>query len=382
MTQSDFVTEKRPVLLRASDIKEESIAWLWDNRFQSNSLNLVSGLAGKGKSFFTVYMAAVVSKGFDWCDHKECERGSVLIFNGEDSLGQVVIPRLKRHGADLGVIRILDGATLKTETGENEDEAVFSLRDTDVIHEAIVATSRETGVQCRLVIIDPVSNHWGDVKENSNAEVRSVLKPLNAIADELGVCIVLVSHTGKSDKEHAQHRTLGSTALPAICRTSWILYEEAGLRTMALAKGNSIIDPTAVTFRIEGGEVQIVSTDVQKTADEHEAECRKTVNSCSHRGPSAEKRNEAMTWLEEALSEYGKPFVAATELKDRWEDAGGSQTTLSRAKASLDVRDRKVTIDGKTFSVWHLPSVVVAKDGTVTAAPEPPIDPVAECPFI
>ena|GEM_PF-6894799 len=101
---------------------------------------------------------------------------------------------------------------LVDQNGERS-EIDITLLDIAEIERAIEDTANITGLPVLMVVIDPISNYWGGIKENSNAEVRSVLKPLQHLAEKTETAFVLIQHTGKADKEYAQQRVLGSTGM-------------------------------------------------------------------------------------------------------------------------------------------------------------------------
>lgn len=339
----------RPRLIDPSTLKPRKIDWLWENKLPAKRLSLLTGLKGQGKTFWTCYLASVITNGYPWADGKHCERGSVLFFRGEDIIEEDYIPRLVANSADLTKIRFLDGFEVLHE-GKEPEEVAFSIGSTQKIEVAIAETQRETGFPVRLVIIDPVSNFWGEVKENSNAEVRSALNPLSRLAERSGAAFLLIQHTGKGDKEHAQQKVLGSTGLAAICRTLWGLYYDKATerRYFAPIDTNCCIDPAAVEFTVERphGEVRIVNASLEKTGDDIEDERRAFRQ---QRGPQADKLAECCDWLRDFLQVGGKP---ANEVKEAGEQAGFSVRTVERAKKECGIISPKEAFSGRW--VWAL----------------------------
>jgi len=266
----------RPRLIRVSDVEEKPVQWLWDNKIPCGGLSLITGLGGIGKSFLTVYMTAIITNGWDWLSGKEdsapCEKGSVLFFYGEEGIADTYKKRFRANGADQSNIIFLDGAELIDENKECSEIDV-TLANVGVIEAAIADTAKMTGLPVKMVVIDPVSNYWGGVKENSNAEVRSVLKPLQHLAERTGTAFVLIQHTGKGDKDHAQQRVLGSTGIVAACRSVWGVFvdpDDKGNRLFVPIKINCGYGHTAISYRIvpPDGTVEIIASGIQKTGDD------------------------------------------------------------------------------------------------------------------
>jgi hypothetical protein len=80
-----------------ADIKPLEIEWLWPGRIPLGMLTLLAGDPGLGKSFLSLYMAALMTKGGAWPDPASpkgcaegsgttCPQGEVLLLSVEDSL--------------------------------------------------------------------------------------------------------------------------------------------------------------------------------------------------------------------------------------------------------------------------------------------------------
>src|SRR5205823_6403465 len=62
-------------------------------------------------------------------------------------------------------------------------------------------------------------NYIGDNDHNSDAEMRKVLIPLSDLANELGICIVIVQHLNSREKVASPlHKIMGAKALHAVAR--------------------------------------------------------------------------------------------------------------------------------------------------------------------
>ncbi len=341
---------RRPRLIDPNTLEEKETDWLWPNKIPLGELSLLAGMPGQGKTFWSCYMTAIITNGWNWADGTPCPQGSVLFFYGEDSIDRVYKPRLRANGADQSKVRFLDGVEV-LQPGKDVAEVAFSIGNVEDIEAAIVGTERETGSPVRLVVIDPIANYWGDVKENSNAEVRSVLKPLQRLAERTGAAFLLILHTGKGDKDHAQQRVLGSTGIVASCRAVWGLYPapEKWHRYFAPVKANGCIEPTTVEFTIDrtaGGQVQIVSGSLEMTGDNIESDLRSLRQ---QRGPKAEKLEECCDWLQEFLRAGERP---ANEVMEAAEEAGFSKGTIRRAKESCGVVSQKETFSKRW--IWTL----------------------------
>jgi len=350
--------EQRPRLIDPSKLKPRKTSWLWKNKLALKRLNLVTGLKGRGKTFWTCYLASVITNGFDWPDGEPCERGSVLFFAGEDTIDEDYIPRLEANNADLTKVRFIDG-----------DGFALTIKDLADIENTIKDTSEETGIPVRLVIIDPVSNFWGGISENNNSAVRSVLKPLAQLAERCEVAFLLIQHMGKSPKKHAQHKILGSTGLPDICRTVWGLYlnESTKQRFFAHINSNCCVDPTAVEFVINreaGGRVEIIDGFLEKTGSEIEAELLAVSSHKIDAGDDEQLTAEQWEILKKIEQHGGEATVQ--KLKDclrKYHTKGGTESLereLRRMvkKDILTTRNEKAG-NGRAVDFFAIPTVPV-----------------------
>ena len=309
----------KPNLIDLSQVEEMPINWLWYNKIPLEMVTVFAGRQGCGKTFWSTYLAAKITHGGTWHDGTDCPKGSVLFFYGEDLLDKTMVPRLKAQGADLSKIRVLDGLK-ELQDGEEVGEKGLTILDVDFIREAIKGTAKETGEPVRMVVVDPISNYWGKTKENDNSESRQALNPIQRLAEEMGVAFLLITHFGKGQKEEATDKIIGSVAITAVARTTWHLYRDNDRpdhRLFVPGKDNILVDPTGVEFVIErnrGGQVEIVTSDLQKTANDVEednfAYMRDKMNG---RGRKPEQSDSAKEWLEDFLMEGRRPVGSETD---------------------------------------------------------------------
>ena len=342
-----------PILVRVSEVEEKEIVWLWLNKIALGMLSLITGLAGIGKSFWTVYMTAIITTGRDWADGTPCEKGSVLFFYGEEGIADTYKKRFRANGANQDNVVFMKGKLTFDEKSKKLSEDDVTLIDVVVIEKAIKETAEKTGLPVKMVVIDPISNYWGaKTNENSNADVRSNLRPMQLLAEKMEVAFVMIQHTGKGDKEHAQQQVLGSTGIVAICRAVWGISVDPNDRDKRLfspMKVNCGYDHTAVSYRIvpPDGTVEIVETGIRKTADDVLDEQRKARES---RGRKPDIRNDCEDRMLEILADGRK--VQSTDIKTTLRSEGFRESMINTVKRELGV---KSIADGGKGRFWWLP---------------------------
>jgi KaiC/GvpD/RAD55 family RecA-like ATPase len=337
--------ELRPKLILASDVKKKAIKWLWENKILRGSLSLITGLGGVTKTYWTVYMASRITNGWDWADGSPCELGSILFFHGEEGIADLYMERFEANGVDRSKVVFWDGMV---DENNERSEVDVSLKMVDKIENAIKSTAERTGVPVQMVVVDPIANFWGGVNENSNADVRSVLRRLQRLAEKMDVAFIMIQHTGKSGKSHAQQKVLGSTGIVAACRAVWGVFvdpDDKDIRLFAPVKVNFGYDHTAVSYRIvaPGGRVEIIDGSIPDlTADDIESAQQAARREARSQRPT--KRDECASWLWTILAEGDKP---AKEIYEWGRAKGFSERTIDRVKAELKIESKRVGFGDK-----------------------------------
>lgn len=182
----------------------ESSPWLIEQLWASQAVGVIGGSPKSCKSWLALEMAVSVASGQPCLGRFEAiETGPVLIYAAEDSPRQVrgrLEGLCRARGVDfseLDVHLILD-PQLRLDVTEDQSRlrAALEVR------------------RPRLLVLDPfVRLHRID--ENSAAEVSSLLADLRSWQRSLGLAIVLVHHTKKSNGEASGQALRGSGDLHA-----------------------------------------------------------------------------------------------------------------------------------------------------------------------
>lgn len=342
----------RPKLTRLSDVEAKPVQWLWKNKIPRGNLSMIVGLGSGGKTFQTIDMTAHITKGTDWADGTPCDKGSVLFFYGEDGL-DTYKERCKVNGVDLKRVVFMEGTEVFKD--QESTEAGVTVSDIEVIRQAIHNTEEMTGLPVKAVFIDPITNYLGKVSGNSASGVRSVLHPLQRLAEELDVAIVMIHHFAKGRKAHLQQQISGSGALVECCRAVWGIFHDPveNLRYFAPVKFNCGADPTAISFQIiaPSGKVKVLETDIQRSAEEIADGITAAKKLATGRPPKA--LTEVSDWLSDTLGDGEK---SVKEIYAAAKALGYSERTVNRAKEALGIKSSKCGFGKGSYFVWMLPS--------------------------
>ena len=175
------------------------IDWLIEDIMPSNSIGMIYGASGCGKSHIILSMAAMVANGLPWFD-KDTEQGNVLVMAGEGLSG--IARRLK-------AIEIENNLTIDRAKLHVSNRAI-SL-DTTAGHKLVEQAIEELEEKPQIIFIDTLSRHIEESQENSNGDMARFINKLDQIRLKYECTIVLVHHTGKSETQGAR----GASALKA-----------------------------------------------------------------------------------------------------------------------------------------------------------------------
>ncbi len=337
--------KSRAVVVRLDTVKSEPVQWLWQGRIALGKLTLITGDPGLGKSLITAYLAAVVSKGYEWAvDGTECPSGDVVMLSAEDDPADTTKPRLEAAEADCSRIHVLQ-AIKDTDSESNRMERMFSFKRDMAALEELLATLPE----CRLLIIDPISAYMDGTDSNNNSDVRSLFAPLAALATRHKIAVVCVSHLNKSSGSNAVYRSIGSVAFIAAARAAYVVTKDQQnpQRRLFLPSKNNLAQDTAglaysvITADNGAPVVAWEPQPVTTTADEALAPFEPNED---HTATS-----EATDFLRDLLSNNS---MGARQVQQEARQAGISEKALRRARERLGIKPKKSAFTGGW--VWGL----------------------------
>ncbi len=314
-----------------NDIKERQIDWLWRDQF-ATKVNIVAGAPGVGKSQIAAAFISVVTTGGRWPDNTPCKSGSAIIITSEDDAADTIKPRLMVAEASVDKVSILDAVIDNT-----GNTVAWTLDDIDILR-GLIDEQGDT----RLVVIDPITAYLGRRADSHNAsDIRGLLAPLQELADKHHICLLLITHLNKSKGVGAADRITGSGAWSAVGRSTWLVGKDPTdelLRVLVPVKNNNGNDVYGFSYKIEGAMTntrvdtsRVVwqgTTDVK--ADEVIAGPKKTP---TDKGDKSARAVAARFLLD--ILQHGRQ--RSTHVYKAAEDAGIAESTLKRAKESLDI---------------------------------------------
>jgi KaiC/GvpD/RAD55 family RecA-like ATPase len=196
----------------------EPVQWLVERYMEANSMAVMFGEPGAGKSFIALDMACSIATGEAW-QGIPVKQGAVFYIAGEGHAG--IGRRLKAWSIHRGMVpeKLFVSNTAVALT---ESEAVQS------IIRVIKKMVKEHG-QPALIVIDTLARNFGGRDENSNQDMGLFIQHIDRLKHELKTTVLIVHHTGQGDKTRAR----GASALKGAVDIEHRVEKRAG-ETVAL----------------------------------------------------------------------------------------------------------------------------------------------------
>ena len=182
---TSFLTEPAPM------------EWVIKHWFPTQSVSMIYGESGVGKSFVALDMACSIAAGLQWQGIKT-KQGVVVYLAGEGNYGirQRIASWCKEHN-----VSSLDNLLISNKP--------IDLDGAGAAIKVLEATRDLTSEDVVSVFIDTLNNHMsGD--ENSARDTRTMINNCKIIASSLNASVNFVHHTGLNDA--SKNRARGSSA--------------------------------------------------------------------------------------------------------------------------------------------------------------------------
>ena len=327
---------------RFSDIEPRVVRWLWYDRIPRGMISIVAGLPSGGKSLFTIYLAAQISR--------MAGGGEVIISAHEDPAHEVLRPRLEAARADLARVHL---ANLRLPSGLGQLESDVAKFGVD------------------LIVIDPVADHLDAGVSRFSDSIRQVTQPLAEMAERTDVAVVMVEHALKSIRKNAHPLQAiggGSSGLRAAARMAFVGGRDPGDEERVLlcaVKNNLRDDPRAIAFTLDSasytdgyGRESTTGLLVFREECDFSAMDLLVKPSTGKVGRPPQKRAAAAEWLIDYLWRSIDHEAVVSDIVEDARTVGITLKTLDRA-AKLDVNVLRFQRGGRGKWWWKLPQETI-----------------------
>ena len=233
-SQNSFLARARK-LTQIFNEAPDYVDWLVPDLFTTNELYCLAAEPRAGKSLFALGLAKAVSSGTEFLG-RPCQKGEVVYICKEDPDDKVKERLLAQEWKEAEMDNVLV---------DNE----FTLDELPELR-AYVKEAKPS-----LIIFDTLSRiQTSNGKENSS-EIADTLAPLQDLAQQENVCVLVVHHTRKRSNEHTDFLDIfdsvrGSGAIRATCRGMLVLAKAKQGFRLAVENGRTQAQDLAIHLNI------------------------------------------------------------------------------------------------------------------------------------
>ncbi len=335
-------------LVAASEIPVKPVNWIFKNWIAEGKFHLLAGRPETLKTTVLLNIIATISAGFYWPDGSAAPCGDCILWSGEDSPEDTLIPRLLRMGADLNKVKFVTGVY---DRGPRRSFNPASDMP------AILAAVRQLDTRVLLIGLDPVVSVLGKANSQINAETRIALQPFVDVLAALGCAGFGIHHLRKgSDGDDPLERLAGAGAFGALPRIVWLAARRddpmPGESRFVISKAKCSIGSIDGKLEYDYDAAPLFdSPDIEATRiiwhrADNSGRVREILEDASYKqaGPSTRRTAQASDWLSGMLSSGPATLDG---LLAKAANAGFTESEIKRARRGLAVTAYQVSGN------WH-----------------------------
>ena len=340
-------------MVPACDIQMRAIEWLVPHWIPKRAITLIAGQPGQGKTTLAIALAAAVSQGGVW-GRETAEQGNVIIYSGEDTLPEIIVPNLRASQSDMKRIHFpIHGA--------DKDGLQEAFHPAKHLHQLRAALRNHPNT--KLVILDPALALAANAKDEYRAsDIRKSLEPVQELVEELNLSAVCITHFLKAHNSRGSgmlDRVIGSQAWGAVARMVIGVEKKDGSRIAMRVKSNWGSDDGGFEFDILSRQIEpdIYGKTIEfgdaitGTADE-------VFGSPVAMRPDTPAKDTAIDWLLEFLPEHPNGLRWEEICKSAKADSDITAKTIRNARDELKqrgkIRCKRISSEKGAIFVWML----------------------------
>jgi putative DNA primase/helicase len=331
-------SERKIITLSAADVQPRPVEWLIKGWLPLGKLTILAGVAGAGKTTLALKLAAMATAGGMLPDGATCAGGgNVLIWSGEDDVGDVLTPRLIASGAARLRCCFVEGTAINGKRCAFDPSRDIPLLDAKV---------KELGGLSMLILDPVVSAVHGDMHKAN--ETRQGLQPVVEFATRHHCAVLGITHYAKASAgKSPADRVIGSQAFAAVARMvlGVAINEKEGTRTLFRAKTNISQSDGGLSYSLEQTTVE---GNIPATYAKFEGVVEGTAQEILAEAESVEDDeggalHDEKAFLLDLLKDGALP---AKEIFRLAKEEGFSESSIKRAKANLRIKTVKKSMTG------------------------------------
>lgn len=343
----ELVRSTKPLTIESAyvdfnELEAQKTKWLWFPYIPRGKITLMTADPGTGKTFFSLYLAAMVTNGAPFFGQESFAvrvPQTVIYQTAEDGLADTIKPRL---------LTIRPEANLKFFKAFDESKRTIDFSSTPEIIEKIMKDQHPA-----LMIFDPLQAYLGaNVDMHRANEVRPVLANIGRLAEEYECAVILIMHNSKMSTDPL-YRALGSIDFVGIARSMLIMGkhpDDSHKRVVCHEKSSLAAPGDSIVFHIDPSNGGIVFDEFSdlKAVDVLNAK-KKT------REKPSIRLDEAVEMLRELLGEEG--WTELSQVKTLEAASGVSERSMQRAKKELGLETLMIGYGNTKCTYWLHPDI-------------------------
>lgn len=252
----DVPTDDDLVVSTVSSVVSRRVDWLWPGFLAYGKISMFDGDPGVSKSTLLMDIAArlTTARAMPMSGEDSIARvpADVVVLSAEDSLDEIIRPRLEAASADLARVHVL--TAVKEKHGLETTERTFAvLQDAKRLDRLVERTN------AKLLVVDPLVSYLGyGVDFHRDQDMRRVMGVLGRIAETRGVACVCVRHMNKDQRAQALYRGGGSIGIVGAARVAFVMTKHPNVenqRVLAVTKTNLSKPPAPMVLELEETEI-------------------------------------------------------------------------------------------------------------------------------
>ncbi len=346
---SDLIDATMKVVCLSS-VKPRAIDWAWPGRFARGKLAVIAGNPDDGKSAFTLGMSANVTTAGPWPNGEgNAPLGSVILLSAEDEPDDTIRPRFAAAGGDADKVYLLQAIKEEDRRRRMIERTVNLGRDVAKIEQLC-----EQVGDVALIVIDPLNAYMGrhtEVNTWMDADIRSVLAPLAAMAARVNAVVLLVCHNAKGARESAMMKVMGTIATVAASRSTYLItrdQEDRERRLFLPIKCNIAKPIKGLAYRLVDAPTGLPEVPMSFVIEWEKGCVDMTADEAVEK---KEKRDFKWVTCAKIITEMldEKEPRPAAEVEKRLRDLRFGDNTVRKAKRELGVESSQPNVPGPWF---------------------------------
>ena len=225
-------------LVRASELAYREPEFIIKGLIETESLAQIFGESGGGKSFLALDIAACIASGTPFHEHA-VKQGAVIYIAGEGHNG---LKRRLTAWEKLNHVSLDHAPLFLSKVAAQFLDAVSAQAVADAVDPVVLTEGPPA-----LIIVDTLARNFGPGDENATKDMSNFVAAMDCLKGRHRCTLILVHHTGHTDKDRGR----GSAALKAALDAEFRVEKTDDIIRLVNTKMKDAAPPPEMYFRLE-----------------------------------------------------------------------------------------------------------------------------------